>query len=174
MGKDLYAQLREEHQGVKDLLTQALECSEEEREGILIQIEREFIPHARAEEQTLYSLLQERAGRRNSPQAMDIVNEAFEEHEVIDQLLFNLKETSVESERWEAQMNILKENIEHHLQEEEGELFKRASEFIEKHEISEIYEEYKEAKEQFKQELPSQRQVFQKITPSDHAFRPRA
>jgi DNA-directed RNA polymerase specialized sigma24 family protein len=53
-----------------------------------------------------------------------MVLEAYEEHGVVKLVLGQLPQVDPEDERFHAKMTVLKEMIEHHVQEEEGEMFK--------------------------------------------------
>jgi hypothetical protein len=55
-----------------------------------------------------------------------MVNEAYEEHHVVKLVLAELPQVDVEDERFEAKMTVLSELIEHHVEEEEDEMFKSA------------------------------------------------
>ncbi len=56
----------------------------------------------------------------------DITLEAFEEHKVVKTLLGELESLGKDKEEWTAKFTVLKENIEHHVEEEEGEMFPKA------------------------------------------------
>ncbi|MEO6486695.1 MAG: hemerythrin domain-containing protein [Thermoanaerobaculia bacterium] len=60
------------------------------------------------------------------PEAKDIVLEGFQEHHVADLIVKELHTTALDNERWGAKFKVLKENIEHHIQEEEGPMFRTA------------------------------------------------
>ena len=60
------------------------------------------------------------------PKAKDIVLEGYQEHHVVDLLMSELEELDVTDETWGAKALVMKENIEHHIEEEEGEMFKTA------------------------------------------------
>ena len=76
--------------------------------------------HERIEEEIFYPALKEH------PKAKDIVLEAYEEHNVVDDIMGELEATDVTDETWAAKFKVMKENIEHHIEEEEGEMFKQA------------------------------------------------
>ena len=51
--------------------------------------------------------------------------EGYEEHHVVDLLMGELERLR-RDETWGAKAKVMKENIEHHIEEEEGEMFKAA------------------------------------------------
>jgi len=57
---------------------------------------------------------------------MTSVLEGYEEHAVVKQLLSELDELSKDDETWGAKLKVLQENVEHHVEEEEGEMFPSA------------------------------------------------
>jgi hemerythrin-like domain-containing protein len=76
--------------------------------------------HERIEEKVLYPALKRHADAR------EIVLEGYQEHHVADVLVRELHRMPPTDERWGAKLKVLKENIEHHIEEEEGDMFKTA------------------------------------------------
>jgi predicted transcriptional regulator len=72
--------------------------------------------------------------------------ESVEEHQIVKQLLQELAESD-QDEQWEAKLKVLQENVEHHVQEEEKEIFKKAQKVLSKDRIKELGERAKEQKE---------------------------
>ncbi len=62
------------------------------------------------------------------------------------QLLSELDTEAKDDETWTAKFTVLKENIEHHVEEEEGELFKKARKVLSQEEIEELGARMEEAK----------------------------
>ena len=115
--------LEQEHRRFEALLKQGEESTERARKG-----RRELLQHAdlgaeraRADGgKVLYPALQ------SHPEAHEIVLEGYEEHHVADLIVTELHEVATNDEQWGAKFKVLKENIEHHIQEEEGEMFRLA------------------------------------------------
>ncbi|CAN5599521.1 hemerythrin domain-containing protein [soil metagenome] len=115
--------LKDDHKKVKELLEELDSTSEEktaEREELFGRVRKEMEVHEAIEEEIFYPALKEH------PKARDIVLEGYEEHNVVDKLMGEMSELSVEDERWEAKLSVMKENIEHHIEEEEEEMFEQA------------------------------------------------
>lgn len=115
--------LKEDHDRFRDLLKEGEELSERAREGrtrLFADLKRRLLIHERMEEEVLYPAL------RNNPKAHDIVLEGYEEHHVVDLIVDELSVTDVSDERWAAKFAVLKENLEHHMEEEESDMFKKA------------------------------------------------
>ena len=120
---DALQMLKTDHDKVKKLLTDAdetTERAEKTRTELLATIKRELTIHEEIEETIFYPALKEH------PKAREIVLEGYEEHNVVDTVMGELEATDVTDERWAAKFSVMKENIEHHIEEEEGEMFKQA------------------------------------------------
>jgi hemerythrin superfamily protein len=69
------------------------------------------------EEAVLYPALKEHA------ETKDIVLEAYEEHDVVDTILGELERTPFDDGIWRAKLTVMRENLLHHIEEEEDEMF---------------------------------------------------
>src|SRR5436309_13460940 len=96
------------------------ERAEVTRTDLYSTLRREMETHERIEEEIFYPALKEH------PKTRDIVLEGFEEHHVVDEIMGELGETDVSDETWAAKFKVMRENIEHHIEEEEGEVFPTA------------------------------------------------
>jgi hypothetical protein len=64
------------------------------------------------------------------------VLEGYEEHHVADVLLDELLDVPPDTDLWKAKVKVLKENVEHHMDEEEDELFKGARAVLDREELN--------------------------------------
>ena len=80
-------------------------------------------------------------------EAKEIVLEAYEEHDVVDTIMGEIERTPVEDERWAAKFKVMKENLEHHIEEEEGEMFKHARNVFDRDTLEELGRQMKERKD---------------------------
>ncbi len=115
--------LMDDHKRVKKMLAdgeETTERAEKTRTEIFARLKEEMLIHERIEEEIFYPAL------KQHPKAKDIVLEGFEEHHVVDEIMGELETTDVTDEQWGAKFKVMKENIEHHIEEEEGEMFKKA------------------------------------------------
>src|SRR5262249_44618971 len=78
--------------------------------------------HTKIEEEIFYPALREVPSKK----AEEMVLEAYEEHHVVKLVLAELPKVDPEDERFEAKMTVLEELVEHHVEEEEDEMFKLA------------------------------------------------
>jgi len=115
--------LKADHKKVAGLLEKIDSTTErgvKTREDLFTQLKTELDVHAHIEETILYPALQE------IEVTHDITLEAFEEHRLVKQLLGELEKMDKGDETWTARFTVLKENVEHHVEEEEGEMFPKA------------------------------------------------
>lgn len=163
----IFSKLKEEHEILKDLLEQAAECPPGERKKMLTRIEEELIPHARGEEKTLYAVMRLRSEEENNEEILAQANEAYAEHKVADQLIAELKKIDVKDEKWLGLFSVIKENLEHHIEEEEEDLFAQARELLGEVELQEILMAYIKSKEMFEESLPTQGQINERTPDQD-------
>ena len=147
---DAIAMLKADHDKVKKLLT-ALESTTERgvktRQELFATIKGELSVHEVIEEEIFYPAL------KSHPKAKDIVLEGYEEHHVVDLLMGELEALAVSDETWGAKANVMKENVEHHIEEEEGEMFKQARAVFDRQELEDLGARMAERKATAQKEL---------------------
>src|SRR5215212_6588528 len=79
------------------------------------EIRNELVVHTTIEEEIFYPGIQN--------EVEEMVAEAIEEHNIVDRLLLEIRDISPENEQFDAKMTVLIENVEHHAEEEEKEMF---------------------------------------------------
>ncbi len=130
--------------GIFEKLEPTTERGAKTREELFAQLKNELDIHARIEEEVFYPALKE------ADETHDIVLESYEEHAVVKQLLSELDELSKDDETWGAKLKVLQENVEHHVEEEEGEMFPKARKVLSAEEIDALGERLEAAKNQGK------------------------
>ncbi|HVZ28786.1 MAG TPA: hemerythrin domain-containing protein [Asticcacaulis sp.] len=121
---DIYAYLRSDHRRIAKLVTELLDIRLPAiRQTLFEQIRAELSVHAAAEERTFYRTLVDAARDQGVAEKM-ARSEA--EHDEIRELLDVLSDTPVSSDFWLEKFGELKHAVEHHVQEEEGEVFELA------------------------------------------------
>ena len=90
------------------------------RTELLNALTTELTLHELVEEKILYPAL------KAHPEARDIVLEGYQEHHIADVLTQELHTLPPSDERWGAKFKVLKESLEHHIEEEEDEMFRKA------------------------------------------------
>jgi hypothetical protein len=144
--------LEEDHKKMKKLLEELDSTTErgvKTREELFAKVKKELQIHETIEEEILYPALKEH------PKAKEVVLEGYEEHHVADVILEELEGVSVDDERWGAKLSVLKENIEHHIEEEEDDMFKKARSIFESDELEQMGERMEARKKAVEAELVS-------------------
>jgi hypothetical protein len=108
--------LKQDHQRVKELFEQC-EGSEDKKEQkqIFKEIKSELEVHARIEETIFYPEMEEHEDLR------DMVLESLEEHKQMKTVLREMSKLSPSSEKFKPKFKVLKDDVEHHAEEEEEE-----------------------------------------------------
>jgi len=109
-----------------DKLEPTTEQAVKTRNELFATLKNELEIHSRIEEEIFYPVLKEAAETRA------ITLEAYEEHKVVKEMLEEMSALPQNSEQWTAKLTLLKESVEHHVEEEEGEMFKKAHEVLSK------------------------------------------
>lgn len=142
--------LKKDHQKVKDLLEQLSDTTErahKKREELLEKIENELAVHMQVEEEIFYPAFRDANGK--SHQTM--YYEALEEHRTIGKLVLrDLKKTDPGSEKFAGRAKVLKELIEHHVKDEEEEMFPEAESAMEQEALEALGEQIQERKKALK------------------------
>lgn len=137
--------LKEDHKEVNDLLEQMCNTTEraaKKRQQLFEQMKAALLAHAHAELEVFYMPLLEKGDDE------DMMLEAEVEHEVVERLLMDIEQTDPTDEKWLAKVTVLQELIEHHVKEEEKEIFKMARETFERDELEQMGQEFEARKEQ--------------------------
>jgi hemerythrin-like domain-containing protein len=123
---DAIAALKADHRKVEGLFSQLEKTSERgasKRTRLVGQIETEIKMHMRLEEEIFYPAFREAVTKKDDK---ELYHEAREEHHTADMVLKELKALDPSDETFGAKAKVLKELIEHHVEEEENEMFPKA------------------------------------------------
>lgn len=136
--------LKTDHRKMRTLLDQLESTTErgiKTREELFAQIKGELMVHEAIEEEIFYPEL------KAHPKAKDIVLEGFQEHHVVDLLMGELEALPVDDETWGAKALVMKENVEHHMEEEEGDMFTKAEQVFDPAELADLGQRMAERKQ---------------------------
>jgi hemerythrin superfamily protein len=120
---DPFELLMSDHRRFEQLLKEGEDSTERARKGrreLLQALEKELTVHETIEERILYPALEPH------PEARKTTLEGYEEHHTADTILSELKGVATNDEKWPAKFKVLKENITHHISEEERLMFPAA------------------------------------------------
>lgn len=141
--------LAEDHREVEKLVEKFKKLKNgdfEKKHELVRQACTELMIHAQIEEELFYPAL------RQALDDGDMINEAHVEHSVAKQLIRELEGMSPQDEMFDAKFTVLGEYVQHHVQEEEEEIFpkaKRAKEL----DLQELGERLLERKQQLQSEM---------------------
>lgn len=142
---DAIEMLEEDHRKVEKLFEEFEEAGDrayETKADLVERITRELRIHSQLEEEIFYP-----AARNAQGETTEQVREAVEEHHVVDQLLEELEAMRPDDEQFDAKVTVLKENVEHHVEEEESELFKQARKGLGEERLQELAQEMRALKQ---------------------------
>jgi hemerythrin-like domain-containing protein len=149
---DALSLLKEDHDKVKKML-QELDSTTERgvktREELFTKLKQELQVHEAIEEEIFYPAL------KDHPKTKEIALEAYEEHHVVDMVMAEIERVPYEDETWGAKFTVMKENLEHHIEEEEGEMFKQAKQVFEKDELTQLGNRMVARKEELMTQAPA-------------------
>ena len=132
---DAIAFLEKDHRRFEELLKEGQDTTERAVKGrteLLNTLTALLNVHELIEEKVLYPAL------KAHPEAKDIVLEGYQEHHVADVIVNELHALPRDDEKWGAKFKVLKESIEHHIKEEEGEMFRTARGLFSRDELQQM------------------------------------
>ena len=148
-GPDAVTLLETQHERFRELFEEfrglAKRPSQKKQDLVRTMI-TELIKHAEIEEQIFYPAVREEVDG-----VEDLVDEDLEEHHAVELLLDELDKMSTEATRYDAKVTVVIENVEHHMKEEEEELFPKVR---------------KQLKEERRREIGAAMEELWKVAPS--------
>lgn len=139
--------LKKDHQHVSRIFEQlemAARGRSHRREDLFNRLRDELRIHSAIEERIFYPALADIRETRES------IFESIEEHKLMEQVLDELDSTSLDDELWPARLKVLKDNVEHHVEAEEAELFPKARQVLGEARLGELGQELAAEKRQLK------------------------
>ncbi len=145
--------MKADHERVKTILTQLSESTDrgiKKRTDLLAKLEMEITIHTQLEEEILYPAFKEAGGKDEA----EMYYEAKEEHRTVDALVLpDLKATDPSTPEFAGRVKVVKELLEHHIEEEEKEMFPQANKLLGKAKLNELGAQMEEMKAQYKKSL---------------------
>ncbi len=142
---DALTLLKKDHDEVKKMLKDldaTTERAVKTRQDLFERLKFSLTVHEQMEEAVLYPALKEHA------ETKDIVLEAYEEHDVVNTILGELEQTPFDDETWHAKLTVMRENLEHHIEEEEDEMFGQVRHLFDKETLETLGEQMRTIKSQ--------------------------
>jgi hemerythrin superfamily protein len=141
---DAITLLKNDHKAVNELFKKfekAGDNAHKTKAKLVEQIIHELAIHAVIEEVAFYPFI-----KGVSADLTDDVLESLEEHHVVKWLLSELETMSPEDERFDAKVTVLIENVRHHVEEEEQDMFPRVRKMLSRSDLQELGEALANAK----------------------------
>ena len=136
--------LKEDHSNVKSLFEKfdrTDKSSQEKKTELFEKMRRELKLHSRAEEEIFYPALKALNG-----EGRRLVSEALKEHRDVDELLTQISRLKPCGKNFDDKMETLIENVDHHVQEEEEEIFRLAEENCSEGQLEELGQQIEDRK----------------------------
>jgi hemerythrin superfamily protein len=136
--------LKKDHSTVQSLFSKfdrTGKSSHEKKSELFEKIRRELQLHSRAEEEIFYPALKalNGDGRR-------FVSEALKEHKDIDELLTQISRLKPSEKNFDEKVETLIETVDHHIEAEEGEIFRFAEENCSEEQLTELGQQIEDRK----------------------------
>ncbi|KMN23713.1 hemerythrin domain-containing protein [Pseudomonas helleri] len=145
--------LKSDHEKVKGILSQLSESTDravKKRTELLEKLELEVSIHTQLEEEILYPAYKAAGGKAEA----EMYYEAKEEHRTVDSLVLpDLKGTDPTSPEFAGRVKVIKELLEHHIEEEETDMFPHAKKILGKAKLNELGDQMLTLKASLKKSL---------------------
>jgi hemerythrin-like domain-containing protein len=139
--EDAIAMLKEDHRKVRDLFQKYEAATDPSTKRELAEeVCTELETHAQLEEQIFYPAVHE-----ESQEGPELVQEAIQEHQKVKDMIAALREIGPDNREFDAKFRELMQNVEHHVEEEETEIFLLAEQALSA-DLEEIQAEMQELK----------------------------
>ncbi len=129
---DAFELLKADHEKVNGLFNELEAAARKAKLSVFNQIKSELELHTHIEETIFYPALEK------PEETHDLTLEAYEEHKMVKTLLSELSRARTANDEWQAKAKVLRENVEHHVDEEENELFDKAGDALSDEQIEEL------------------------------------
>jgi hemerythrin-like domain-containing protein len=133
---NVFDHLMQEHDQAKQVMER---LKEKPQKRMFEQLKQALEQHIGGEERVVYKAMDK------FPELHTHVLESTEEHRVAKRLLGEIDKLEPKDEKWQAKFKVLKEAIEHHIQEEEETIFPEAQRLIEPQAAQDLDVKYEEA-----------------------------
>lgn len=127
--------LKNEHEDVKKLINEAIENRDTSKYPM---IQKNLRIHLEGEEYLLY--------KKTRDKATDLTLEAYEEHNLVKDKLRELDNLNINDEHWMPKMKVVKDLVEHHVEEEEKEYFPKSEEILGSDTLDQLGQKYEDWK----------------------------
>lgn len=141
--------LKQQHEEVRKLFVELENTKDEDDKATIFEeLADSLAAHALIEEKIFYPTAYAKSTK-------ELLTEAVEEHLAMKRIITDLLDMSTKDENYDAKVKVLKEQVEHHVQEEEGQLFKKVRKELDEGELEAMGVQMEEMFEQAMDNEPS-------------------
>jgi hemerythrin-like domain-containing protein len=148
--------LKEQHREVEQLFEKLGEASGQAKERLFYELADALAIHTSIEERAFYPGVK-------TKDTGEILEESLQEHLQAKRLLADMLDMDVASEEFDAKCRVLQESIEHHVEEEESELFPKVKKICDASALDEIGDKMESIAEELRSEGEPRRHVPEEI-----------
>jgi len=151
--QDAVALLEADHKAVQKLFAQEEKAKHDskKKQSLFNQIDTALTIHAMIEEEIFYPAVK----KARAEHLKDEVLEGYEEHKQIKEMLKKIADLTPAEETYDMKVKVLKEDVEHHVKDEESEMFPHARKFLGEKRLIELGAELAARKEELEENPPS-------------------
>ena len=150
MPEGILNDLHEDHEEVSGLIEQMIKTEDgKERGAIFKEMMSKLLAHSHAEQNVLYKKME----KSETEKSRSFAFEGENEHQIVEQQLQQMaRARNKASEQWTAQASVLKDLIEHHVEEEESTGFSCARSEFDSAALEKMADQFRKQKEKLLQE----------------------
>jgi hemerythrin superfamily protein len=137
---ELLMQDHKEAAGLMDQLETA-DKGDRSAKNVFLQLKDALTMHTQAEEQVFYPAL------KNHEETRDMIPESLEEHQEVDQILEEMSGLNPGNDDFMNKLTELRDAVEHHVEEEESEMFPKAEKILGESRLQEMGRQMQEMKQ---------------------------
>jgi hemerythrin superfamily protein len=149
---DIYETLSKDHrryEALLDRMEQAHRSGNDDWKAALDELRDDLIPHAHAEEAVFYNAL------RETDQAKGVVADSYAEHAKAEAEVRALEAMKAVDKSWETGLKKLREDLTHHIQQEEGRVYQAARQVFSEEEARQLGEAFDRLKPEMRRDAES-------------------
>ncbi len=137
---DIYQLLKKDHDEAKDLFKR-IQTGKADKSGLFSKLSQELTIHMEGEEKLFYPVL------KKNEETREMTEEGIEEHKEAKKILKDMRSLKAE-QQWESKLQELRQAIEHHIEEEEHQLFEKAKHVLSKEQTTQMAQQFQQEKQQ--------------------------
>lgn len=145
---DPFLLLKQDHKKVSDLF-QEIESSsnKKKRKDLFRELKNELLVHSEIEEKYFYPVLEQKE------EDVEMEEHAIDEHAHVKERLEKIESIESDHDEWMNELKKLREDVEHHVEEEESEIFSEIRDILNEKQLEDLAKNMKEEKEKRLREM---------------------